>query len=91
LDIISSVDVVARGEIRAFREYDTVLLPFDIQFIDCFLTTLLQRMCMKPEEGGIQGKRKHRSACAVPWMELAQDRDRWRALVSTVKFNLRVP
>jgi hypothetical protein len=26
----------------------------------------------------------------VDWMEFAQDRDRWRALVSTVK-NLRVP
>jgi hypothetical protein len=28
--------------------------------------------------------------CSGDWMELAQDRDRWRAIVSTVK-NLRVP
>jgi hypothetical protein len=32
------------------------------------------------EVGGVHGD----------WMELAQDRDRWRALVSPVK-NLRVP
>ena len=28
--------------------------------------------------------------CCEDWMELAQDRDRWRVLVSTV-MNLRVP
>jgi hypothetical protein len=37
------------------------------------------KMCLQ-EVGGSCGD----------WMELAQDRDRWRALVSTVK-NLRVP
>ena len=37
------------------------------------------KMDLQEEEGGCED-----------WMELAQDRDRWRALVSTV-MNLRVP
>jgi hypothetical protein len=37
--------------------------------------------CVKIQEVGGGGE---------DWMELAQDRDRWRALLSTVK-NLRVP
>jgi hypothetical protein len=28
--------------------------------------------------------------CGVDWIDLAQDRDQWRALVNTIK-NLRVP
>jgi hypothetical protein len=40
----------------------------------------LARFMASQEVGGGRGD----------WMELAQDRDRWRALVSTVK-NLRVP
>jgi hypothetical protein len=56
----------------------------------------------KPEEKRPLGRPGHRWVVnikmdlqevgwgGVDWMELAQDRDRWRALVSTVK-NLRVP
>ena len=56
----------------------------------------------KPEEKRSLGRPRHRweddikmnlqemgGGCG-DWMELAQDRDRWRALVSTVR-NLRVP
>jgi hypothetical protein len=42
------------------------------------------------EGGGRKHKTINNNIEAVLWMELARDRDRWRALVSTVK-NLRVP
>lgn len=55
LDVVGSVDVVARGEILRLPGSDTVFRPFDIQFIDFFLITLLQRLCLKPEEGVYKG------------------------------------
>jgi hypothetical protein len=42
--------------------------------------TTVSTYCSFQEVGGGRGD----------WMELAQDRDRWRALVSTVR-NIRVP
>jgi hypothetical protein len=43
-------------------------------------------------EGNVKMDRKeiHRMGGSVDWIHLAQDRDQWRALVSTV-MNLRVP
>jgi hypothetical protein len=41
-------------------------------------------------EGNIKMDLQEVGGVGVDWMELAQDRNRWRALVSTVK-NLRIP
>jgi hypothetical protein len=41
-------------------------------------------------EDNIKMDEQEVGGCLGDWMELAQDRDGWRALVSTVK-NLRVP
>ena len=41
-------------------------------------------------EDNIKMDLKEVGGCCEDWMELAQDRDRWRALVGTV-MNLRVP
>ena len=41
-------------------------------------------------EDNIKMNLQEMERCCVDWMELAQDRDRWRALVSTV-MNFRVP
>jgi hypothetical protein len=47
------------------------------------------------EDQGIDGRIKLKSTCkkldgGMDWIELAQDRDRWQAVVNAV-MNLRVP
>jgi hypothetical protein len=50
---------------------------------------ILRRICLELKDNIKMNFQEVGGGCG-DWMELAQDRDRWRALVSTVK-NLRVP
>jgi len=47
-------------------------------------------MCVNVGEDNIKMDLQEFGGGLGDWMDLAQDRDRWRALVSTVR-NLRVP
>ena len=42
------------------------------------------------EDSGVDGRINIKEVGGMDWIELAQDRDRWRTLMNTV-MNLRVP
>ena len=62
---------------------------FVLIFIGRELATPLERLRRRWEDN-IQMDLQEVGGGGGDWMELAQDRDRWRALVSTVR-NLQVP
>jgi hypothetical protein len=56
----------------------------------CWWGNLRERGHRGDPEGNVKMDLQEVGGGCGDWMELAQDRDRWRALVSTVK-NFRVP
>jgi hypothetical protein len=59
-----------------------------LKYFACFCTTII--VYRRRWEDNIKMDLQEAGGSGENWMELAQDRDRWRALVNTVK-NLGVP
>jgi hypothetical protein len=67
-----------------------VLLTVGLFYLDEMLPLEIKHINRRRWEDSIKMDFQEVGGGCGDWMELAQDRDRWRALVSTVK-KLRVP
>jgi len=84
--------MVANGKQKFLPSYQihSVLGPSILMHIPCILYNLLFRSPRRRWEDNIKVDLQKVGCGVMDWIELAQDRNRWRALVNAV-MNLQVP